>query len=140
VITGKNTNITAKIAFYLGHNSNQGAELWAIGGVADHLRGKTAGREVHIFSDSEFAINCVQRKWYSSKHFKLTEEVRRAISQLGTRVKFHHVAGHAGIEGNEIADALAKQGADYSKATQCTIDTGFILDNHNFLYLTLPDN
>jgi ribonuclease HI len=139
LITGQKQNISSKLSFYLGHHTNQGAELWAIGGVADFLEGKTSGEEVHIFSDSEFAINCVQRRWYSSKHFKLVEAVRKAISQLSAIVIFHQVAGHANIEGNDIADALAKKGADYSRVTHCAINTDTIIDNHNFLYLTVPN-
>lgn len=139
LITGRKHNISSKLSFYLGHHTNQGAELWAIGGVAEFLEGKTTGEEVHIFSDSEFAINCVQRRWHSSKHFKLVEAVRKAISQLSAIVIFHQVAGHANIEGNDIADALAKKGADYSKDTHCAINTDTIIDNHSFLYLTVPN-
>ena len=62
------------------------------------------------------------------------------MKQINVTIVFRHVAGHAGIEGNEKADKLAKQGAEYSKKIQDRIDTDSILHNHNFMYLIVPDS
>ena len=140
VIWEKDGEDMANLSFYLGENTNQGAEIWAIGGVIEFLMDKRIPKKLHIFSDSEFAINCVQRKWYTNKHFVMVEAVRERMKQINATIIFHHVAGHAGIEANEKADKLAKQGADYSEKTHSRIDTDNILHNHNFMYLIVPDS
>jgi len=77
-----------------------------------------------INTDSQFLINCVTQ-WMSNwkrngwmtkskqpvKNREDLEELDDAMNSGKIQVKWNHVKGHAGIEGNEEADKLAVKGA-----------------------------
>uniref|UniRef100_A0A914C4B0 Ribonuclease H1 n=1 Tax=Acrobeloides nanus TaxID=290746 RepID=A0A914C4B0_9BILA len=78
--------------------------------------------ELIICTDSKLLINSVtkwikgwQRNgWKTAKgepvlNQDLLEEMNELLSRI--KVEFQHVAGHAGIYGNEMADKLAREGA-----------------------------
>ena len=77
------------------------------------------GSSVVIFSDSEYAINCVT-KWASSwkkqgwkdggkdrPNAGIIQLAHEVYEEFRGAVKILHVRGHAGIEGNELADRMS---------------------------------
>jgi ribonuclease HI len=79
--------------------------------------------KLNIITDSQFTINAMTKWIYSWKknNWKLSrgnQDVKnkkdfQELDQLrqGVDLKWQHVAGHAGITGNEEADKLAREGA-----------------------------
>lgn len=70
-----------------------------------------AGRSVAICSDSQAAIKAIMAPRTTSR---LVRECQLLMKQLSLRrqVKLLWVPGHVGIRGNEIADELARKGAE----------------------------
>ncbi|MBT3223303.1 MAG: reverse transcriptase-like protein [Proteobacteria bacterium] len=97
----------------LGHGTNNIAELTAIGMALDILdeAGVPAETPVLLLSDSSYANGVLCRGWKAKANRELILSLRE---RLGERpgVTIQWVAGHAGIEGNERADALANAGID----------------------------
>ena len=107
--------VEQELVFYLGESTNQAAELWAIGGALESLPVSFTGeREVHVFTDSQFSIDCLMGRCFSPIHFHRIAKIRKIARGLGCAVRYHHVAGHVGIPGNKHADKLANVGALYS--------------------------
>ena len=132
--------VQQELTYYLGVSTNQAAELWAIGGALETLsNARYDDREVHVFTDSQFSIDCLMGRLFSSKHYLSIAKTRRLARDLRGGVHYHHVAGHAGIPGNEHADKLANAGALYSKQQvnfeELSLDD--ILEHYTFDYLLL---
>lgn len=94
---------------YVGYGTNNVAELRALGralGLVRWLlnRGAKVGA---IYTDSEYARHAAIDSWLPKANADLVWDVRRVYDTVRGRVSIGHVAGHAGIAGNEIADWLA---------------------------------
>ena len=127
-----------EITYHLGDSTNQVAEIWAIGGALEHLLEQGEGEEeVHIFSDSKFALDCLTGKIFSQKHFYIIATVKKLVRNRKGEVHFHHVAGHANIPENDCADKLAKAGAEYSKTHSSMLELEDILDHYSFNYMCI---
>jgi ribonuclease HI len=81
------------------------------------------GNTVEVCSDSAYSINCI-RSWAASwekkgwkkpggeiKNLKIIQDCYAIYRSIEKEVKLTHVAGHAGTEGNELADRMAMLGA-----------------------------
>lgn len=74
---------------------------------------------ISIYSDSKYAIDCISTWAYSwkrngwskkggeIKNLELIIEAHNLYEKLKTKIELIHVKGHAGIEGNELADRMA---------------------------------
>ena len=129
-----------ELTYYLGESTNQAAELWAIGGALETLADYDSGdNEIHVFTDSQFSIDCLTGRCHSTKHYLRIAKAKKIARKLRGKVHYHHVAGHAGIPGNEHADKLANAGALYSKQhagfEELSLDD--ILEHYSFNYLKI---
>lgn len=69
---------------------------------------------INIFGDSLWVMNSVLNIWKGSKNTDLIQLAKHEISKLqNIKIKFYHVRGHTGIEGNEICDKYSKLACDY---------------------------
>ena len=88
------------------------AEIYAILECASIcLRRNYRYAKICIFSDSQAALNAIKSPICRSK---LVWECRKLLKQLASnnQVHLYWVPGHRGIDGNEKADFLARQGSD----------------------------
>lgn len=98
-----------ELSEYLGRATNNIAELTAILRAAENLAGR--GEPIRIYTDSRYSIGVLTQGWKAKKNPELVATVRRALSELPD-VELHYVPGHAGVELNEHADALAREAVD----------------------------
>ena len=127
------------LVYQLGISTNNTAEFWAIGGALTTILDNNLdkNREIHIFTDSQFVLNCLTGVYQSATHYKITSTILQLIKRCWSKPKFYHVPGHADIPGNEAADALAKEGAHHSEGSQETLPLMDILTNLGFNYLSI---
>lgn len=113
------------------------------------------GGTVAIFSDSRYAINCVikwasgweKKGWKKSgggeiKNLELIKKLHILYQSLSGQVQILHVSGHAGVEGNELADrmsvlAIKSENHDFSLLQQ-ELDVQKILSNEFWLKFRAP--
>ena len=95
---------TKKISRFIGHATNNIAELTAIKVALEEL--KRTDIPVRIFTDSSYSIGLLTLGWKPKKNQELVEEIKGLIRKFKD-IGFIKVKGHAGIEENEIADKLA---------------------------------
>jgi ribonuclease HI len=144
MITKTGSNVpTHLLQYHLGEGTNQLGEIWAIGGaletmIADMDMGNV---NIHIFTDSEYAIKCITGGYASRTHYNIIKHIIALLRLLPRNaVKFHHIAGHAGIPGNETADGLAKAGALHSKRELISIDLPYIAATYGFNHQLISSN
>jgi len=97
-------NHEKEISRYIGIATNNIAELEAI--RAGLLAMKNRGLPVRIFTDSSYAYGMLALGWKARKNQEMIRSIKKTIEKF-TDLKIIKVKGHAGIEGNEKADALA---------------------------------
>ncbi|XP_071518690.1 ribonuclease H1 isoform X1 [Panulirus ornatus] len=109
-----------------GRATNNTAEIQAAT-YALELAQASGFKKVAVHTDSQFMINCMTswlKNWKKKNWCKSDGEPVKNKEDLitldaaseGLAVKWVHVKGHAGHEGNELADKLARQGAKNYKA------------------------
>lgn len=106
----------------LGETSNNVAELHGLHeALTDALnrsdsRGRCPPKKLYLFIDNQYALNVSTSKWKAKAHRPLITSIHKLMStlQLSSDLSIGWVPGHAGVDGNEEADGLAKQGAQAS--------------------------
>ena len=108
----------------LGHGTNNLGEVWAIGMAIQALQYSISNRLIatssaHIFTDSEFAMGALTNSTKINKlnpnNYASIVAIKKLIRTFPQHfISFHWVPGHADIEGNERADALAELGSTLS--------------------------
>ena len=102
----------------LGQASNNAAELWAIGMALEFAFATFPGVPVNVFSDSSFAIGVLQKGHFCARYHFMAHAIRNMVHTNGRAVRWHHVYSHVGIPLNEEADALASEGAAFSRESR----------------------
>ncbi len=101
-------------AEYLGVATNNIAELTAI------LRGlemvEDVAAPVDVMTDSEYCIGLLGLGWKPKANQELVAQLRKTYARF-TNLQLVKVKGHAGVPGNEKADALARE-AIVSRSTR----------------------
>lgn len=96
------------IAENIGNGSNNRAELMALWRALRAF--PDLDQKILIRSDSEYAIGSSTQDWIANAHTELIRCIREDLAAREPFVKVEHVHGHAGVEGNEVADKLANIG------------------------------
>lgn len=114
-------NISAPI-LELNKQTNNSAEIQA---ATEAVRVAKASdvKRLCINTDSQFLINCItswiknwkKRGWITAANTPVKNKedlmlLDEELSDPSIEVTWNHVRGHAGIEGNEMADSLARAG------------------------------
>jgi ribonuclease HI len=98
--------------------TNNTAELKALIHALEYAK-ISLSPKVTILSDSKYSIDCVvtwaygwkakgwTKKGGEIKNLELIQHAHALYESLKTKVTLQHVKGHAGIEGNELADRMA---------------------------------
>jgi len=101
---------------YTPNGTNNTAELHAL--YQALLMAKESKKAV-IYSDSKYSIDCIsvwaygwkkkgwKKKGGEIKNLELIKSAHILYETLKNKVSIKHVKGHAGIEGNELADRMA---------------------------------
>jgi ribonuclease HI len=132
-----------KLRYTIGESTNQGGEIWAVGGALATLSESLLppNTEIHIFSDSDFTIKCLSGHYNSKVHHLLIKQIKEIVGWFPKKaIHYHHVAGHAGIPGNDIADSLANEGARHSELSQVVIDLPHIAKTFGFNHQLISDD
>lgn len=97
------------ISRFIGQSTNNIAELEAIKAALSEIKKKEL--PVRIFTDSRYAYGLLVLNWKAHKNRSLVESIRKLMSGFQD-LKLIKVKGHAGVQGNEIADRLAVAAID----------------------------
>ena len=104
---------------YEEDGTNNIAELNALHQALVIAKQTSSENIISIFSDSKYAIDCITTWAYSwkkngwskkggeIKNLKLIQEAHTLYEKLKDKIEINHVKGHAGVEGNELADRMA---------------------------------
>jgi ribonuclease HI len=104
---------------YEEEGTNNIAELNALHQALTIASQTSSENIISIYSDSKYAIDCITTWAYSwkkngwtkkggeIKNLELVQEAHYLYEKLKNKIEIIHVKGHAGIEGNELADRMA---------------------------------
>ncbi|MGF1727314.1 viroplasmin family protein [Photobacterium nomapromontoriensis] len=105
---------------YQSFGTNNTAELHGLNQALLLAKEKLAtGSSVGIFCDSKYSIDCIT-KWASGwekkgwtksggeiKNLDIIKPAYTIYQEISSQITIHHVNGHVGIEGNELADRMS---------------------------------
>ena len=104
---------------YEEHGTNNTAELKALYKALLLANETNTDEKVMILSDSKYSIDCIAtwaygwkkngwtKKSGEIKNLELIKNAHNLYEQIKNKIIIKHVKGHAGIEGNELADRMA---------------------------------
>lgn len=105
---------------YQAHGTNNTAELHGLNQALLLAKEKLLqGYSVGIYSDSRYSIDCLtkwavgweKKGWTKSdgeiKNLDIIKPMYALYQQIKAQINIHHVNGHVGIEGNELADRMS---------------------------------
>jgi ribonuclease HI len=110
--------------------TNNRMELLAVIDALSLLNDAARNKKIHIYSDSKYVIDSVEKKWvfgWEKKGFKDKKNAdlwRLFLTKYPFyNIAFHWVKGHSGVPENEVCDQLAKKAAE---GNDLNIDHGYI--------------
>ena len=132
---------TEELSAGLGRGTNQLGELWAIGmvlGVEDLATKALAGYDppAHdaILTDSKYAKGCLREGWDAKgANAPLVEGLRALLEASPVSWTIDWIPGHAGVAGNNAADAAAGRGEKRSAASRGLIELENRIVNNHYL-------
>jgi ribonuclease HI len=104
---------------YQSQGTNNTAELEALYKALTIVKEEGEQRSI-IYSDSSYSIDCItkwaygwkksgwKKKGGAIKNLAIIQEAHALYEVLKVRLEIKHVKGHAGVEGNELADRMAR--------------------------------
>ena len=104
---------------YVENGTNNIAELNALYKALLLASKQNTSEKVMILSDSKYSIDCIStwaygwkakgwtKKSGEIKNLELIKNAHNLYEQIKNKIIIKHVKGHAGIEGNELADRMA---------------------------------
>ncbi|MEW8545066.1 MAG: reverse transcriptase domain-containing protein, partial [Candidatus Thiodiazotropha sp.] len=97
------------------HGSILLAELVAILSVLEHFSNIPSNiKNLRLFSDSQTAVGIITLNWSSNSYCDVTRKINSHLQQFranGWKIEILWTPGHTDIQGNEVADELAKEAA-----------------------------
>lgn len=88
--------------------TNNVAELLAIKKALEiSLKYGLKNKEIIIQTDSEYSIKAITNSWKIKKNITLINDIKKLIKEFDC-VRLLHVKSHSDIQGNVIADNLAR--------------------------------
>jgi len=95
-----------EISEYIGEATNNVAELQAILRALESLAEDERARRIHLYTDSGWSLGVLIGGWKAKKNVQLIDKIKLRLPEF-PNIELLKVRGHAGVEGNEEADALA---------------------------------
>ncbi len=114
-----NENPTLIHGEYAKLGTNNTAELNALNKALEIASNVNCSTIIEICSDSKYSIDCItnwaygwkskgwKKKGGEIKNLEIIKKAHFLFEELKDRVSIKHVKGHAGVEGNELADRMA---------------------------------
>jgi len=119
--------------------TNNTAELNALYKALDVASNVNCKSMIEICSDSKYSIECItnwaygwkakgwKKKGGDIKNLELIQKAHALYEELKDKINILHVKGHAGVEGNELADRMAvytiiSKSVEYQKYAYENID------------------
>jgi ribonuclease HI len=102
----RHKDIEREIYEYLGHGTNNIAELTAI--LLGLKAVEAPETPVQVITDSSYSIGLLTKGWKPKANQALVASLREEMRRFKD-LTFVKVKGHAGVEGNERADELARR-------------------------------
>lgn len=97
---------TVELAEFIGSGTNNIAELTAILRALENIRDDESERRIHLYTDSAWSLGVLVQGWKAKTNLELITEIKAYLEKL-PNLELLKVTGHAGDEGNEMADHLA---------------------------------
>ena len=123
---------------YEPNGTNNTAELHGLNQALRLTKKKlNEGYTVGIFCDSKYSIDCItkwahgwkKKGWKKAngdiKNLDLIQEIYALYQEISSKVTIHHVNGHIGIEGNELADRMSMIAIDSKIEPFCQYTTTY---------------
>jgi ribonuclease HI len=95
-----------EISEYIGEATNNVAELRAILRALEALDEGERERRIHLYTDSGWSLGVLIGGWKAKKNVALIDKIKARLPEF-PNLELLKVRGHAGLDGNEEADALA---------------------------------
>ncbi len=95
-----------EISRFIGLSTNNRAELSAIRAALKEIRNPTV--PVYLHTDSAYCYGILVDGWKPKQNKQIIEDIQKEMTRF-SNLAFIKVEGHAGIEGNERADQLARE-------------------------------